>query len=369
MDSTIQQLRRSEQTYENVIQDQTEYISRFKPDGTRILVNEAYCESRESDYASVMKENVFVAAKERGMILKGVLSSLDHQKPIGRHTIKRYKSDGTAVWEEWVNRAIFDEHGEVLEYQAVGRDITAQKMLEEREQQLKLAQEREVFLQEFVTNTSHDLKTPLSIMHTSLYLLGRADNMDDVQRRIITMQQQTDMLESMIGDILAMSALEYVPHLEKERTGLNTLIHGTLPPLRPKAESKQITLTADLPPGEIWHEVNEEELNRALINLIDNALNYTPDGGRVTVTAREDETGVCIRVEDTGIGIPTDDLPHIFRRSYRASNANGMYTGTGIGLAIVKKIVDLHNGTITVNSTVGEGTTFTILLPKTPPTD
>ncbi|MEL6148519.1 MAG: PAS domain-containing sensor histidine kinase [Chloroflexota bacterium] len=366
MATTIHRLHYSEHLYENVIRDQTDYISRFKPDGTRILVNEAYCKSRESDYESIMQEDVFEAAQERGMLLRGVLALLTEDNPIGRHTIKRAMTDGTEVWEEWVNRAIFDGHGNVVEYQAVGRDITAQKMLEHRDQQLKLVREREAFLQEFVTNVSHDLKTPLSVMHTSLYFLGKARSMDDVQRRIGIMRQQTDTLESMIGDILAMSALEYVPHLEKAPTDLTALIQDTIRPLRVKAESKGITLTTDMPPRTVQINLNEEEIHRALLNLLDNALNYTPESSTVKVTLTAQTETVTLTITDTGIGIPPEDLPHIFERTYRGNNANEMHTGTGIGLAIVKKIVELHNGTISVQSTMGEGTTFTVVLPCNP---
>ena len=363
--TTLGDLYESQQRYLTVIQEQTDYISRFKPDGTRLFINEAYCVSRESTHDAVMKENVFIAAEERGMILKGVLDGLTPENPIGRHTISRYKTDGTEVWEEWVNRAIYDQNNNLIEYQAVGRDITAQKQLEERERDLQLLEEREKFLQEFVSAMSHDLQTPLSVIRTTTYLMGKTTNPDKMQQRITMLSQQTDQLEEMIADIVVISRLEYIPSIIKEPTDIHALIDEVVAPLLVKATSKSITLTTELPPQPISILINSDEMYRALVNLIDNALNYTSEGGSVTVTMTVCAQGDQLRIEitDTGIGIPSVDIEHIFDRFYRSENAKLLRSGSGIGLAIVKKIIELHDGDIEVSSKINEGTTFTITLP------
>jgi len=361
---TLNMMLQSEKRFRSVVQDQTEYISRFKPNGDFTFVNQAYCDAIGIPYDSTaLNYNLFALLPDNGARLKLVLDKITPESPVITVVFPRQLDDEKIVWEEWTNHGIYDNEGHLVEVQGVGRDITAKKELQERESQLKLMAEREAFLQEFVSSMSHDLQTPLSVIRTSLYLMGRATDVETMHSRISVLNQQTDLLESMIGDILAISRLEYIPELEKEPISIRDLINDTAQPLKTKAFARQIQFNVSLPIAPITMLACEDELHRALVNLIDNAINYTPEGGSVTVSLAEIDSALCIKVKDTGIGIPADALPQVFDRFYRAKNAEKMRTGTGIGLAIVKKIVELHDGEISVMSNENEGTTFTIVLP------
>ena len=142
------------------------------------------------------------------------------------------------------------------------------------------------------------------------------------------------------------------------------MVRTIWPSLRPLAEEKDIEVVFDLDEARPLMKIDPDDLERALANLIDNGIHYTPPGGILKVTSRVGNE-VMIQVSDTGIGISKEDLPHIFDRFYRAMNAQQVDPGgTGLGLAIVKKVVDQHRGRVEVASTIGIGTTFTIHLPR-----
>jgi two-component system, OmpR family, phosphate regulon sensor histidine kinase PhoR len=128
-------------------------------------------------------------------------------------------------------------------------------------------------------------------------------------------------------------------------------------------DEKKLELSLELKNGEVTMYASATDIERALVNLIDNAVNYTPQGGTIRVQTESREHEVMIRVVDTGIGIPESDQSNIFNRFYRGSNVRGL-NGTGLGLAIVKKVVDQHQGQIEVSSVIGTGTTFIMHLPK-----
>jgi two-component system phosphate regulon sensor histidine kinase PhoR len=155
-----------------------------------------------------------------------------------------------------------------------------------------------------------------------------------------------------------------MPDMIPTELNVNQLLRDVRTRLAPAIEQKQLHLELQLyqvlPPV----EASEEGLYRALMNLVENAVNYTPEQGKVTVQTMLQDGGIVIQVSDTGIGIPSDELPMIFERFYRSAEARRIVsTGTGLGLAIVKRIIELHNGRIDVESIEGAGTTFRVWLP------
>jgi signal transduction histidine kinase len=133
----------------------------------------------------------------------------------------------------------------------------------------------------------------------------------------------------------------------------------------PQAEVRGVTLTLLVPDAPVLFPTAEDDMHRLLGNLLENAVKYTPSGGEVTVSLTADVSHVKVAVSDTGIGISPEAMPHIFDEFYRASNAKEMGAeGTGLGLSLVKRIVDLYRGEIQVESQPGKGTTFTVLLPR-----
>jgi two-component system phosphate regulon sensor histidine kinase PhoR len=225
--------------------------------------------------------------------------------------------------------------------------------------------------QEFVANVSHELKTPLSIIKLCIEtLLDGA--VEDPKHRGLFLEQiddQANRLHALILDLLSLARIESgVEVFEFQAVPLEPIACTCLEHHRARADGKQQTLEVVPPPGTkrdavaVW--ADEEAVGQILDNLVDNAVKYTPQGGRISVRWRAENGQVCLEVEDTGIGIPEQDLPRIFERFYRVDKARSRELGgTGLGLSIVKHLVQAMHGTVQAQSRVGKGTTFQIRLP------
>ncbi len=228
---------------------------------------------------------------------------------------------------------------------------------------------------EFVANVSHELKTPITaIKGFAETLLGGAVDDPVMSKQFMQIiYDESERLNRLIGDILELSKIESrrVP-LQFSPIDLASFMERSMTILESEAARKSITMTLDNAPG-IYLEADEDRLRQVVANLLQNGISYTPEGGKVSVRTSlvQSEGGsemVQIRIVDTGIGIPRKDLPRIFERFYRVDKARSRVSGgTGLGLSIVKHLVELHHGSITVDSTVGVGTAFTIELPVIQP--
>lgn len=228
---------------------------------------------------------------------------------------------------------------------------------------------------EFVANVSHELKTPITaIKGFAETLLGGAVNDPVMSKQFMQIiYDESERLNRLIGDILELSKIESrrVP-LQFSPIDLASFMERSMTILESEAARKSIAMTLDNAPG-IYLEADEDRLRQVVANLLQNGISYTPEGGKVSVRTSlvQSEGGsemVQIRIVDTGIGIPRKDLPRIFERFYRVDKARSRVSGgTGLGLSIVKHLVELHHGSITVDSTVGVGTAFTIELPVIQP--
>jgi signal transduction histidine kinase len=224
--------------------------------------------------------------------------------------------------------------------------------------------ERAENLRDFLSTISHDLKTPLTLINTSLYLLERVGDPVRQKEKIEAIQAQVFLLEKYINDILTISRLDHTPSFDRQPVDLNRLVRNIEQRLRPSVERKNLTTSLDLRQEATAVFGDEQELDRVLVNLIENAVNYTPHNGTVTIRTLRERDCVVAEITDTGIGIPENELPHIFERFYRATQARSVEPrGTGLGLAIVKRILELQGGSIEVQSIEGQGSTFRVLLP------
>jgi two-component system phosphate regulon sensor histidine kinase PhoR len=227
--------------------------------------------------------------------------------------------------------------------------------------------------QEFVANVSHELKTPLSVIKVCVEtLLDGA--VDDPQHRGQFLEQvasQSNRLHALILDLLSLARIESgAEFFDFQPMDVAEVAQECMERHRHKAETKNQTLEA-VPAAEdepIIAWADPEAIEQILDNLLDNAVKYTPEGGRVLVRWRREGEQVCLEVADTGIGIPETDLPRIFERFYRVDKARSREMGgTGLGLSIVKHLAQAMQGSVRAASRPGQGTTFTVCLPQAPP--
>lgn len=221
---------------------------------------------------------------------------------------------------------------------------------------------------DFVANVSHELKTPVTSIKGFVETLldGAMHNPADAQRFLRIVASQADRLNSIIEDLLTLSRLEQgsdKAEISLEPGAIRQMLLTAVEVCLLKAEAKQIRVEIACDEG-LSTRINAALLEQAVVNLVDNAIKYSPAGQKVHVTAFPEGDEVVIRVEDQGAGIPKEHLPRIFERFYRVDRARSRELGgTGLGLAIVKHIAQVHGGYATVKSTVGEGSVFCIHLP------
>ncbi|NLY51028.1 MAG: cell wall metabolism sensor histidine kinase WalK [Firmicutes bacterium] len=219
---------------------------------------------------------------------------------------------------------------------------------------------------EFLANVSHELRTPLTSIK------GFAVTLEDdlaagtaAWRYAKIIEEETDRLSRLVADIMDLSKMDArETTLDLKALDLTGLISQVVEQLGPRAESNGVSFKADLPSTLPPVLCDPDRIHQVLLNLLDNALKYTPAGGEVTVSAWAEKRRVYVSVEDTGSGIPPEDLPNIFDRFYRVDKARSRALGgTGLGLAIVKGIVTEHGGQVSASSIPGRGSCFTLWLP------
>ncbi|MBI3244291.1 MAG: hypothetical protein HYZ49_18585 [Chloroflexi bacterium] len=232
------------------------------------------------------------------------------------------------------------------------------------------AQRQQAFYRNFIQNVSHELKTPLTVIQGHAAKIGDAPDDREgflASRRIIA--DEAKRLTQLVDNLLTLSRLES-PSFTIDRAPLNFggLLEEAILQISDLAEERRLALSLNLAPGLPRLEGDRARLKQVILNLLDNALKYTPPDGEIIVTVRkgESETRPYIEcsVQDTGEGIPPDDLPHIFDKLYRARRVKGRpVEGSGLGLTIAQQIIRAHGGDITVHSELGKGSTFTFTLP------
>ncbi|GIK67628.1 MAG: hypothetical protein BroJett018_54220 [Chloroflexota bacterium] len=274
------------------------------------------------------------------------------------------RPDGDLRWIRDRGFPIRNEKGEIYRVAGISEDITARKDVEKARLELEVEREKVMFLRQFIGEVTHDLRTPLAALDLKIYLMQRTTDADKQRLHLNELGSITSRMGRLIEDLMTLARLENVSTLTLTLVNLGALIQSLLDEVQSIVESKK--LRVDFVPSDppLWLHVDDTDLGRALGNLINNAVHYTPEGGRVEVGITDYGNEVAIVVRDTGIGIPEDELPHVFTRFFRATNAKAVDPGgTGLGLAIVQRVVQQHGGKVLVESKVGEGTKFTVRLP------
>ncbi|MCS7222960.1 MAG: cell wall metabolism sensor histidine kinase WalK [Armatimonadetes bacterium] len=247
---------------------------------------------------------------------------------------------------------VFDEEGTFLGAVAVLTDVTADKTLERQRG-------------EMLTVLAHDIKSPITAIR-GFALSGVRGMLGELppkgQRALEVIVQQTDRIQQMIQQMTRLIAdIRGVPPLKPVRFNLTECLQSLAGHYEGHCSERNLTLRLELSETPVWVQADREMIERVFANLISNAIKYNRDDGQVIIRVQQDGESAVVEVEDTGVGIPGSELPFIFWQYYRASTAIG--EGSGVGLSFVKQVVEAHGGRIEVNSIVGQGSLFRVVLP------
>ena len=217
---------------------------------------------------------------------------------------------------------------------------------------------------EFVSNVSHDLRSPLTAILGYVELLERVGPVNDKQRSFIQrVQVSVRNITELINDLLDLGRIESGFDERKVSLSLQNVVQYSVESFKDRIIESDHKLVMDIPENLPQIIGDSVRLRQVVDNLLGNSLRYTPNGGKISISARDENEQIILQVSDNGYGIPAVERPHIFEKFYRASNVVENISGSGLGLAIVKSIVENHNGRIWVDSVEGEGSTFTVVLP------
>jgi signal transduction histidine kinase len=220
---------------------------------------------------------------------------------------------------------------------------------------------------EFVANVSHELRTPLTVIKgfTESLQDGAINDPERAMTFLMTINKHVDQLTNLVNDLLELSRLDSSPELPRPvSVDLAVAVRRVADLLLPAAQKKKHSLRIDASPALPRVLGNVDYLDRAIANLIDNAIKYTQEGGAITVTVGCDDGQVFVEVADNGLGIPAEEIARIFERFYRVDRSRSREMGgTGLGLSIVKHVAQVHGGGIEVDSTLGSGSRFRLTIP------
>ena len=238
-------------------------------------------------------------------------------------------------------------------------------------EQQKIERER----RNFVSNVSHELRTPLTSIksYTEALVDGAWENKEIAPGFLNVIETETDRMMRMITDLLNLSRMDQNRFgLEKEFINMNELVVHIVNRFEMVLQSepyrdKNYRILTDITQRDLWVELDQDKITQVLDNIINNAIKYSPDGGRIIVRLMETHTDIIVSVSDEGLGIARKDIPHLFDRFYRVDKARSRAMGgSGLGLAIAQEVIQLHGGKIWVNSIENKGSTFFVSLPYIP---
>ncbi len=357
----------SNQKYEMVVNSVHEVIFQFDLHGIINFMNNSWVQlSGYTLEESIGKHfSVFVAPDDQENAIEIVANLYSSAQNNIRSQLTVIRKDGSRFPLEVHVQQVHNADGDLVGIGGTAIDISERVQAEKQALDLMLKARTVEMLKGFLTGVSHDLRTPLSVMNTSLYLLRRKLG-DEENRHLDALETQTAHMQRVVEDMLDMSKLDdEIAELTPIRLDLNGLIRDLLVTLQNNANIKNQHLIFKPMDGNPFIMADQFMLGKVITNVVKNAIQYTPDGGDIHIeTCQTQEATVQIITKDSGIGIDADTLPHIFERFYKANDARPSgQGGTGLGLSIAHRIVEMHGGTIEAQSIPNEGSTFIITLP------
>jgi len=358
-------LRDSEERYHNVIEDQIEFICRFTPDGTLTFVNDAYCRyfGLNKDRCIGSRHSVVFPVDDARQMKKH-LDELTPENPVGFIEHRITMPSGEVRWHRWSDRALFDKDGHVIEYQSVGKDITERKQAEfQREALIRELEEKNAELERFTYTISHDLKSPLITIRGFLgHLEKDALNADTVsfKKDINRIKSATNTMEDLLRDLLALSRIGRIVS-PPAMVAFTTIAEDAVELLDGVIQKRKVTV--EIAPDMPVVNVDCDRIREAVMNLCENAIKFMGDQPhpKIGIGVRYDRDKPVFFVQDNGIGIDPQYHTKIFNL-FEQLDANT--EGSGTGLAIVQRIIEVHGGKIWVESVgANQGSTFCFTLP------
>lgn len=271
------------------------------------------------------------------------------------HAIGRQPDEGPSIFELTLSRAPAME-GDSSAVVTILRDVTHEREVSKTKS-------------DFVSKASHELRTPLSSINAYVEMLLDGEATDENSRREFyqVIKNEADRLARLIDNMLNISRIEAgIVRVNAEEVNFVKAAQHVSDLLQPQAKSKEITLSVQTGPLVYTAMADGDMMHQVILNLVSNAIKYTPEGGRVTISVENDDTqgAVMVTVVDTGLGIPPDDIDKVFEKFYRIDNYKRVAPGTGLGLNLVKHIVEtVHQGSVSVSSELGLGSRFTFTIP------
>lgn len=346
------QLRGAKDQIEIILNNSSDAIAMAGSGGDIVRINPAFRRMFGSRVEQAIEHLLTVIEEPRQVerVAQAIVSVMMEENDQARVEASITGSDGVAIDVDAamapVRHETDDRAGLVLSL----RDITYLKDIDR-------------FKSRFVAHAAHDLGNPITTLKMRLYLLERMP--ERLKEHLSVLTREVERLETLVTELRTLSELDRgVVTLRRTSTDLNMLVYSVLEAHQPLAADREQNLQFSLAPRLPDIKLDPRKFERVIVNLLSNALRYTPNGGDIHLSTLAAEGGVSLLVRDSGIGIDQEELPFIFERFYRSDRARQIDSGgTGLGLAIVREVVEAHGGRITVDSAINQGTTFTVWLP------
>jgi PAS domain S-box-containing protein len=344
------ELRLAKEQADIILQHAADAIVLTDVDGRILYVNPAWEELTGYRLYEVLQENPRILQSKRtprqtyqelwATILRG---------QTWQGTLTNKRKSGEEYEAELIIVPVKNADGSPRYFVGVQRDITEKVKLEALKEQ-------------FIADAAHDLRSPLTSLKLRLSMLRQ--HPERLVQSLDMLDAQVSRMSHLVEDLLTLSRLDrQAESLILETLDLNPFLAELIEHYQPLAEARQQYLVFEGYPQAVYITGDVLHLERIMDNLVTNALNYTPEGGRISIQLSIRSGHACISVQDTGIGMSQDEIQHIYERFYRGKRARDLASGTGLGLAIVKQLMDLHHGTIAIFSQPMQGTRFELLFP------
>lgn len=354
-----QALERSEKRQRALLEAQPDMIFRIRSDGTYLDYHAGSAEagSLSSEHYVGRKMSDVWSPETVARDTKYIQQVLETRTMVA-YEFSAISFDGQE--HDYEARVVAAGSDEVV---AIVRRTDERKQAERRALALALERERVTMISQFIQDTSHEFRTPLSVIRVSLHLLKRAETPEKRENRAARIEEQINRLTRLVDMLVKMSALDGDVQFRFRATNINKLLELMSPVLDDLHKQQNITTVYDLKPDIPLVELDQDQFIQVVHELFANASQHTAPGGTITLRTSSSKDYVLIEIEDSGSGIPAEALAHLFDRFYRLDHAHST-PGFGLGLAIVKRIVELHGGNVRVESKLGEGSRFIIRLPS-----